>query len=111
MHFVCHERVLMRINLSIPEGQMVQVDRVAERLGLRRAEAVRHLLTLGLTKAQVEGSIVDQADAMQFFKDMAAAEAKAGQNQVRGLVTPGQGDKSGRGARRGAKGRRSSKHD
>lgn len=102
----------MRVNMTFPDAQVAQIDRIGERLGLSRVEAIRHLVNSAIGQALVQGSVVDQGDALQFFKQLAGQEydnqhpeeakgrRKASREPVRGLVTPGQQDKNDRPPRR-----------
>lgn len=69
----------MRITLTIPDGQMLHIDRMIEAYGLvGRSEAIRYLLTQALKSEIATRAIQDQADAMQFFKESFGADVSGG---------------------------------
>ena len=92
----------MRIVIQMPESQVEKVDSVAERLGLRRSDAVRYLLTYGLTQEQFRGASCDSARASLLLANHAVQEMDAafsfdlgmGEERDRVLVTPGLQSKS-----------------
>lgn len=102
----------MRVVITLPDAQMSAVDLVGDRLGLKRSDALRYLITFGLTQEQFRGASMDSARASLLVADMAAREmdmefsvkADLSQDRDRVLVTPGQGTKSER--LRNGKGRR-----
>ena len=61
----------MKTSLVIPDTQMLEIDRVAKRLGLPRADALRFLITAALTSEQTRGAQVDTAEGTQMLARMA----------------------------------------
>lgn len=89
----------MRVVVTLPDEQLERIDHVAERLGIKRSDAIRFLLTYGLTHEQFRAASTDSARASLIVADMAAREMSAeflmgeGPGEDRVLVTPGLGSK------------------
>lgn len=99
----------MRTTVTIPEGQVEQVDRIATRLGMKRLQCLNYLITLAVSQEQFRGATVETAEgtnllarlAQQEFHDFKASTDDA--KQVPVLVTPGLRDENVRRAKKSSK--------
>lgn len=87
----------MRTTLTIPDKQMAQIDRIAQRLGMRRGQTLNYLLTLALSHEQFRGASIETADGTLILARLAEKEMEewesykaGGAVEVPVLVTPGQ---------------------
>lgn len=61
----------MKTSLVVSDEQIQQIDRVAKRLGLTRAEAMRYLINHALSIEQTRGAAVDQGDGTRILASLA----------------------------------------
>ena len=87
----------MRTTITIPQGQVDQIDRIAKRLGMRRLQCINYLVTLALSQEQFRGATSDTADGTLILARLAEREMEEydkvmgnAPEKVPVLVTPGQ---------------------
>ena len=88
----------IKVTLTFTEEQVQPVDRIASRLGVDRAHAIRFLMWKGLESGQAISAIVDQADVLKAMADAMnreVEEARRMEEEIAGgLVAPPLEDKN-----------------